>query len=275
MTNSCCKPLLFCVLLSTAAGLSLAQDAPAEATKASAAKEWLAERTAEFESYRFELEGPKPKTLTMETRSLLNWSNAERGTAVGAVFLWTYEGRPEMIACAFGRGKSLRHEFHSLSTQPIMAELAGTRVHRFKPGIEWHELADAPEPAASRALRLAQMRRQAERFRATFFVLRPMGNKEPAETRLLTQPVYRWPASTATDGAIFLFVQGTDPECALTLETTAEKKWRYALTRQTKSALKADLDDKPVLELPAFWQQPADAESAFFVLTPPAAKEGR
>ena len=185
MTRSNCLTLLSGVVLCAASGFAAGQEVPAEDPK-TIAKEWLGERTKEFESYRFALEGPKPVALTMETRSLLNWSNAERGTAVGAVFLWTNDGRPELIACAFGRGQWLRHEFHSLSTQPIMAELDGTRVHRFKPGIEWRELADSPEPAASRALRLAQMRRQAERFRATFFVLRPMGNKEPAETRLLT-----------------------------------------------------------------------------------------
>jgi hypothetical protein len=273
MTRPSCLPLLFGILCA-ASRIAFAQEVPAEDPKAFA-KEWLAERTKEFESYRFELEGPKPKALAMETRSLLNWSNAERGTYVGAVFLWTYEGRPALIANAFGRGQWLKHEFHSLSTEPIAAESGGSLVHRFRPGIEWRELKGAPEPAASRPLRLAQMRRQAERFRVTIVMQRPMGVLEPAEVRLLTQPAYRSPVSADGDVAIFLFVQGTDPECVLLLEATADKKWRYALTRQTKAALKAALDDRQVLDLPQFAQMPRDPESAFFVLTPPAASEGR
>ncbi|MCI0361450.1 MAG: hypothetical protein L0211_23455 [Planctomycetaceae bacterium] len=266
-------PFLFGVVL-CASACAFGQEVSTEDAKA-IAKEWLAERTKEFESYRFELEGPKPKALDMESRSLLNWSNAERGTYFGAVFLWTEEGRPALIANAFGRGQFLRHEFHSLSTQPIVAESGGSRVHRFRAGIEWSNLPDAPEPDASRALRLAQMRRQAERFRVTIVMQRPMGIEEPAEVRLLTQPAYRSGESAAGDVAVFLFVQGTDPECVLLLEATADKKWRYALTRQTKAALRADLDGKQVLDLPQFGRMPADPESAFFVLTPPAAAEGR
>ena len=273
--NSCCKLLLVCLLFSSAAaGLSSAEDPPAEVPKLNYT-EWLAQRKREFESYRMELEGLKPTALTMEPRSLLNFSNAERGTFAGAAFLWTHAGRPEMIACAYGRGQWLRHEFHSLSGEPIVAERAGSRVHRFKPGLQWHDLPDAPEPVASRPLRLAQMRRQAERFRVTIVVQRPVANQGPAEMRLLPQPVYRSPETSMEDIAVFLFVQGTDPECALMLQPTSDKRWRYSLTRQTMAILKVNLDEKPVLDLPASWQQPLDPESAFLVVTPPEASAGR
>src|SRR5262245_9005889 len=102
------------MLLIAAVGPSAAQP-PDPAQPQETYQEWLDQRTKEFQSYRFELEQPQPMPLTMEARSLLNWSNAERNTAAGAVFLWTCEGRPEVIACAFGRGQWLRHEFHSLS----------------------------------------------------------------------------------------------------------------------------------------------------------------
>jgi len=269
MANPLANSLLVLVL-AAAAGLSSAQE-PAAATPQETYQQWLAERTKEFQSYDFSREGAPPKTLTMEARSLLNWSNAERNTAAGAVFLWTHEGRPELIACAFGRGQWLRHEFHSLSETAIAGEREGQRVHRFKPGIEWRELPGAPEPAAARPLRLTQMRRQAERFRVSIVALK-MGVPEPAVMRLLSQPVYRSPETAMDDTALFLFVQGTDPECVLTLQATAGKTWRYALTRQTKAAVKADLDDKPVFDLPV-WK--AEPDSPFFVLTPPAAKAGR
>ena len=124
-----------------AGSIAGAEDPPAEPE--ASPKEWLAERQAEFAAYQFQLEAPEPRMLTLESRSLLNWSNAERGADVGAVFLWTDKGRPQLIASAFGREK-LRHEFHSLSTEPIAGRRGEKAVHRFGPGIAWQELPEAP-----------------------------------------------------------------------------------------------------------------------------------
>jgi hypothetical protein len=234
-------------------------------------KEWLAKRQAEFEAYEISLEAEKPRKLVLESRSLLNWSNAERGADVGAVFLWTDRGRPQLIACAFGRDKLLRHEFHSLSTEPIVAQRGGEAVHRFGPGALLQDLPAAPgageavPPAKQRALRLTQMRRQAERFRVV------MGGKQPAEMRQLTQPIYRTPAELEDDIALFAFVQGTDPECLLMLEATSEGKWRYGVMRQTKWPLKVELDSKEIADFHSLGRTPA--ESPFFVLKPPSAVE--
>ena len=191
--------------------------------------EWLAQRAQEFASYRFEIEGIKRKPLMLEPTPVLDWSNPERNTLFGASFVWTCEGRPELIGSAYGRGRSLRHEFHSLSTEPIVAERSGSRVHRFQPGIEWRELAGAPQPAASSASRLTQMRRQAERFEMTMIFRRLNDMHHPL--RRLSQPNYRSPESAADDVGLFLFVQGTDPECVLLLEAKADKSWRYAFAQ--------------------------------------------
>jgi hypothetical protein len=242
---------------------AVAQEPPAESPEFR--QQWLELRQAEFEAYEIEQQAEKPRKLAIEPRSILNWSNAERGAALGAAFLWTEEGRPQLIACAFGRGKLLRHEFHSLSTDELVARRDGEELHRFAPGIEWQELKDAPPPAKQRALRLTQMRRQAERFRVV------MGGKEPAEMRLLTQPVFRSPAELADDVALFVFVQGTDPECALLVQATAEGKWQYALTRQTKWPLKVELDGSQVADYPSIGKTPPG--SPFVVLTPPSAVE--
>jgi hypothetical protein len=268
------RPILICAGLamaslgSAAAQPSAADQALPEQTQPSP-KEWLAERQAEMEAYEISLGAEKPRKLELESRSLLNWSNAERGADVGAVFLWTDRGRPEMIASAFGRDKLLRHEFHSLSTEPLVARRGEVEVHRFGPGIAWQELSADPAagkaapPAKQRTLRLTQMRRQAERFRVV------MGGKQPVQMRLLTQPVYRTPAELEDDLALFAFVQGTDPECMLLLQATAEGKWQYCLTRQTKWPLKAELDGKEVTNFLSISRTPA--ESPFFVLKPPAA----
>jgi hypothetical protein len=207
----------------------------------------------------------EPRKLALEPRSILNWSNAERGAALGVVFLWTDGGRPQLIACAFGRDKFLRHEFHSLSTESLIARRDSQELHRFAPGVAWQELAGAPPPAKQRALRLTQMRRQAERFRIV------MGGKDPVEMRLLTQPVFRSPAELADDLALFVFVQGTDPEGVLLVQATEGGKWTYAVTRQTKWPLKVELDGNQVAEFPSVGKTPP--ESPFVVLTPPSAAQ--
>jgi len=230
-----------------------AQDA--QPTGPTAAQQWVQARQAEFAEYRFRRESERAVALTMQPHSILNWSNPERGTDSGAVFLWTEEGRPQMIACAFEFGGLLKHEFQSLSTEPIAAQRGTSEVHRFGPGVEWQLLAKAPPPATQRPLRLTQMRRQADRFRAQ------VGS---SPTRLLTQPVYRSPADAEEDIAAFLFVQGTDPELTLLLAISPEKEWRYALARQTKWGLKVELDGAPL------WSQSsaakAKADSPFIVI---------
>jgi hypothetical protein len=236
-----------------------------QAQDSSPARAWLAERLAEFREYRFEQEAAEPIPLTMAPNSLLNWSNPERGTGSGGLFLWTLDGRPQMIACAFEHAGSLKHEFHSLSTAPLAAQRLGAPVHRFGPGAAWSELSGAPEPARTRPLRLAQMRRLAERFRVSVGRV-AAGREEWAQTRLLPQPIFRWPESAGDDGAVFVFVQGTDPECMLLLESLEAARWRYALTRQTKWALKAELDGRVIWERDPNHRPERTPETPFLVL---------
>ena len=226
--------------------------------------EWLAARQGEFGEYRFQREAAKPAALTCQPRSLLNWTNPERGSGTGGLFLWTDGGQPQMIACAFAYAGGIKHEFHSLSTDAVSAKRGEKDVHRFGPGVEWQPVADAPPPATGRTLRLTQMRRQADRFRVS------VGLKEGwSETRLLPQPVYRSPADAASDVGLFVFVQGTDPECVLLLEATAEKTWRYSLTRQSKWKLKAQLGDKDVWEVDPAPRPGATPQSPFMVFSQP------
>jgi hypothetical protein len=250
------------------AAVTFSQEKPAEPPLPDR-DDWKAQRAIEFASYRFEIEGPEPKLLTLEPKPILDWSNPERNTIYGATFVWTYEGRPEMIGSAYGRAQYLRHEFHSLSTEPIIAERSGNRVHRFSPGIEWRDLPGAPVPASTYALRLSQMRRQAERFDMTM-IFRKLNDKQ-FPLRLLTQPNYRSPEASGVEVALFLFVQGTDPEGVLLLEAKSDKTWRYAFARQNAAALQANLDGKQVLDLPPQLPSP-DVKSAYFEVKPPEAK---
>jgi hypothetical protein len=209
----------------------------------SAAAQWLEERQEAFGSYALFL-GDKRDRLVLESRPILNWSNPERQAAKGGAFLWTYNGRPQLIACAFMNKENVEHEFQSLATLPIVAEKNSRQMHRFEPGIEWKPLKDAPAPARP-ALRLSQFRRQAERFAVRFGA-----NKKWTPTRLLTQPVF---VSEDKSTMLFLFVQGTDPECTLLLTIEDDKTWQYALARQTSFGLQAVLDEAVVWERLPVW----------------------
>ena len=46
--------------------------------------------------------------------------------------------------------------------------------------------------------------------------------------------------------ALFLFVQGTDPECTLLLSIEDDQTWRYALARMNRDALQIKDGDRVV-----------------------------
>jgi hypothetical protein len=69
--------------------------------------------------------------------------------------------------------------------------------------------------------------------------------------RLLTQPIFRY-SSTAdqiADGAIFVFVQGTDPEVFLQVEArdmNSGPTWHYALSRMDSTAFQVRYKDEEI-----------------------------
>ena len=94
------------------------------------------------------------------------------------------------------------------------------------------------------------------RFSATLTGWKSSESKRE-ELRLLPQQLYRYDIQAAEkthpelrDGAVFAFVQGTDPEMLLLLEAVAEDErppsWQYAFARATSGGLEAQLDGKLV-----------------------------
>ncbi len=180
------------------------------------------------------------------------WTNPIRGGEQdGAVFLWTCRGRPEVIATFFSYPSSgprnLNHELHSLSTSVLkVSRPGGANSWTPKaPGIEPTPIADAPGPAASPALRLAQVREITRGFSATSEDL----EGKRWELRLLPQPLYRYESTDpgVLDGAVFAFVTsaGTDPEVILVIEArkaagqpSAAPTWHYAVARFSDLRLK-------------------------------------
>lgn len=189
--------------------------------------------------------------LSMERDPVLRWPNPTRDTSEGSTFIWTFDGRPEAMADVWIRGGVPTHAFHSFSKSKLLAMHNGQMIwHPEKPGIEFTQFADAPRPDGSAAKRLGQMKGLARRF-----TCRIQGRKDGEELRLLPRPLYRYQTkrSDLLDGALFAFVQGTDPEVMLILEAVRQvdrTAWQYALTRDSGVGLEADLDGKRIWEAP-------------------------
>ncbi|QDV47778.1 hypothetical protein Enr13x_76900 [Stieleria neptunia] len=190
--------------------------------------------------------GRSQNPFTRHHQPALSWSNPERQTPAGAMFLWTASGRPQVALCLYPDGEQVIDlEFQSLSEQALTADSDNQLLWQpAEPGVRWQPIEKAPRPARSAFLRLRQMRVLAREFSSK--LVPP--NKNPIELRLLDTPVYRYELDQPTggklgraddeliDGAVFTFVQGTDPEVLLLVEAHQDgdrQAWRYALARMS------------------------------------------
>jgi hypothetical protein len=197
----------------------------------------------------------KSKTrLELDDKSILRWSNPLTG-AYGEVFLWTKRGRPLALASFYQYYVPQRYlavEFQSLASERLIARRGGAEVwNTTTPGVEFKALRDAPRPAGSKPKRLVQMRALAREFQLRFTT----PEKEQEWLRLMTQPNHRYQceAEKVLDGAIFIFVQGTNAEAVLLLEARQADEsgqWHFALARQTGYQLDAFRGDKNVWSVP-------------------------
>lgn len=190
------------------------------------------------------------ETLVLVAKPVLHWSNPVReGETNGAVFVWTHDGRAEVVGTTFShllRGdptqRVMAHSFQSLSQEPLAGRRPG-RAGEWKlegAGVEPRPIPGAPPPAASRPGRLAQMRELARAFSATTTL-----EGVESELRLLTQPLHRNEKETGDvlDGALFTYVTGTDPELMLVIGARpaaegGEATWHYAAGRFTDLTLR-------------------------------------
>jgi hypothetical protein len=214
----------------------------------------LAMTTAEAGKYAFEI-GPEKRVPVLRKEPILRWSNPERGEIHGNVFLWTDGGRPAVVGSLFkwfSPFTHMSHEFHSLSRGELAATYDKMEVWKTdQAGVKFEAVPGAPDVGKSQAERLIQMRQLARQFTAHTIDRERM----KLELRLLAQPVYRYTLDTDAkdliDGALFTFVQGTDPEVWLLLEATepAEKRssrWEYALARMNSVEISVDHNAQPI-----------------------------
>jgi hypothetical protein len=221
---------------------------------------FMKERAAELALYRGST-GKEPLKLNAEP--VLRYSNAEReiGSLDGLTFLWLVGQRPAAaVSLSIRRVRSeIYRECTSFSEGPLECRSGESTVWSPKTGgLLAQPLVDAPTPAAGKAQRLAQMRSLARRFTARCYDSR---TDEPAELRLLPQPLYRYADEQANilDGGLFAFVVSNDPEMFLLLEAasadaTREPSWRYSLARMSSLRETVLLDDKEVWTVSNFYR---------------------
>jgi hypothetical protein len=194
--------------------------------------------------------GPK---LQFRPQHILPWTNPVPEKQMhGHVFVWTDDGRPAAVLNVFkmeeGAGPQEYHEFCSLYESGLNAVSPSGR--EWKPAVSQVTMSSLPlESSQGRngRQRLAQMRELASRF-----TCQKTNRKGDIQIlRLLSQPLLRYESKShgVLDGALFAFVEATDPEAFLLLELhTVDDMtaWRFGFARLASVQMHASLDDKKV-----------------------------
>jgi len=175
----------------------------------------------------------KQTPATLAEDPLHRWTDPTRNFNGGALWVWRESGRPvAVVGVELYRLWSL--EFVAVSTGRVTAsnDDGSVRWTPRKGSVEFHEIPEAPAPAAGEAERLRQMRDLTKRFSAREYWVG--GNGQHYALRLLTHPIDRYsdPTSGVVDGALFVYANGTNPESLLLIEARRRgndpPKWSFA-----------------------------------------------
>ena len=212
---------------------------------------------AEYTIYR---DASHKDRVELRREPVLVCSNPTRLGGDGAVFVWTCQGRAEVIGTFFSfpsiGPRQLYHEFHSLSVSVLDVSRVGMHASSWTPmapGIALAAFPGAPRPTRSAAQRLSQMRALTRDFSAST----KDHTEKRLELRLLPQPLYRYESTNpdVLDGALFAFVAATDPEALLVIEARTQAPanghvWNYAICRLTDLGLVVRHKGKDVFTAP-------------------------
>ncbi|MDR3636282.1 MAG: hypothetical protein P4L84_20940 [Isosphaeraceae bacterium] len=233
----------------------------------------LARKAAE--EYTIALGSDASEPLGLVTKPVLQWSNPVSGSIHGSVFVWTRQGRATAIASIYKWYAPRHHlgvEFHSLAAGPLVAKRAGENAWTPRlPGIELRPIPGAPAPADKPVARLAQMRALAKEFTASETTRENIRR----ELRRLSNPIFRNLDADAQflDGALFAFVEGTDPEVVLDVQARRVAgadtfEWVYGLVRMNSNALRVAHRGREVWTIPEIpWREAFDHDRPYTLFT--------
>lgn len=221
--------------------------------------------------------GDSAVLLERSKSSILHWTNPTLGTLYGDVFVWTKNGRAEAVASTYkfySPFKIMGIEFQSLSRETLEAKYDGKTFWTPKGGdLEFAALDGAPEPPSAKFARLRQMRSLAAAFSVDATVRQD--DSITRRLRMLSQPIFRYDSRDpeVLDGAIFVFVEGTDPELLLVLEARKIEngfEWQYAIGRMNSIRFEVRRNDKVFWKgekLAPPWPNVRRPEKSYYVLS--------
>ena len=229
---------------------------PLDAAPPSSPEQRLAFAKQAARMYRLRLDDRLKQVAKLYPEPLLRWNNQVIREDDGFLFIWTEgeKGRPVAGAQFFLVDRDWNHEFQSLSTNGFDAQCDGEEGGQWswqpkKGAIDFVKADKIKEPAATAPQRLSQMKSIADRFTAAVDLQGDFAS--PEQLRLLATPIYRYSANehSIVDGAIFAFVQGTNPEILLVIEaegTGSDKAFRYGFARMSSFYLRVQRGDEVV-----------------------------
>lgn len=243
-------------LLLLVSNMTFAQDMSEddEETRAKAAVELTFNVASSMSVRTVPAEGESVESKLLET-PLLRWSNPEAGSVHGAVFLWTDDNRPQLVASIFKWYSPhvwLDAEVHSLSEQPLIVNREGATLwSTHDKSVKFIRLQGTPAPADTPVKRLSQMRALVREMDAE------QTTRETQENQLLRaleRPLYRYQSNKhhVIDGGLFAFVWATDPQILVQIEAREDGKetyWQAAFVRQTSCAMRLKRNDQLVYEV--------------------------
>lgn len=246
-----CLGVLACFLLSSSVTRAEDKDLAPEAVERFNA---IADREARGFSMSSADDANNPFELVAQP--LLVWTNPVSGSIRGRVYLWTQRGIPALVASIYKYDEQthVSSECHALARQSVSGKSSSGEAWKIEaPSLQFKPVPKTGAPSQTRAGRLTQMREIARRFTAS----RTDPDKSRWDLRLLVQPLYRYPESNTvrTDGAVFAFVQGTNPDVLLLIESGGESDWKYALARMHRYGLNIQLDGASIQDFPALLNQ--------------------
>jgi hypothetical protein len=167
-------------------------------------------------------------------KPIFRYTDPARGYVAASVWKLGDQGRPKAILAVelnpatFGK-PCIAYEYGSLTDSRFTARWQQMNWSPKGTLYQFKAIPESPTPEKSASLRLIQLRALARRFSATEVV-----DQQKCELRLLPQPVDRYIPSKEdqSDGAVFFFVFGTNPEVVLLIESNGQN-WSYAAGRLT------------------------------------------
>ncbi len=213
---------------------------------------------------------------------VLQYTEPVRGNVFGTLWVWGRKGRPAAVLELIRHGNP-DSDFcqdwfcwHATTDRPIrLTARSGQTWTPQSSDLEFQTVPRAPNPAATKAARMGQMKQIARRFSAHEFF-----TSGRVELRVLPAAVHRYEDREhgLIDGAMFVIAEGTHPEATLFLEAiqTADESqpiWQFAIGRSGAAEMVMFYDGKEVHHLPLIETFPPPTNSYWRMLINVAEKQ--